>query len=252
MTEERKDSWEYTGRSVDEAVEKALEELGVEKTDVEIEVIEEPQKGFLGLGGKEAKIRVSFPGGTKVGREGVSRQASGERREPQEAGGMTEESVAVRSLISNILRLMKVEATIEIAEKEDSIIVDIWGEDVALLIGRGGNTLEALQTLVNICASKRVSAGKKVVVDVEGYRKRRKSRIEKQAQDKAREALEKGKSELPPMSAADRKIVHLTLRDFRGVRTESVGEEPERRVVIYADKIGKADVSRETETVDEK
>lgn len=251
MQEERKDSWEYTGRSVEEAVEKALGELGVKETDVKIEVIEEPQKGFLGLGGKEAKIRVSLISGAEDEKGHAPAQPSEKERGSEEAGGVTEESSAIESMVIDVLRLMEVDATVEAREKEDTIIVDVWGEDVALLIGRGGNTLEALQTLVNLCARKKVSSGRKVVVDVEGYRKRRKSRIEKQAQDKAREALEKGRSELPPMSAAERKIVHMALRDFRGVRTESIGEEPERRVVIYADRKGKAGVSRETESVGE-
>ncbi len=248
MREEKRDWYEFTGKSVEEALGKALEELGVEESQIEIEILEEPQKGFLGLGGKEARIKVILLAEGAVREKLEGGEAAARAQAPEETGGETKDSSEIETIVSRVLKLMDIEARVEAKEKADSFVVDVWGEDAALLIGKGGNTLEALQTLVNLCARRKISTGKKVIVDVEGYRKRRKARIEKQAQDKAKEALEKGKSELPAMTAAERKIVHVALRDFEGVRTESVGDEPERRVVIYAEKNKKTSVSRETET----
>jgi spoIIIJ-associated protein len=112
--------------------------------------------------------------------------------------------------------------------------VDVWGDDVAILIGRGGNTLDALQYLVNVSCRRSGEITKKIVLDVEGYRKRRKAKIEKQVSQLAQRAISQNKPiNLDPMNASERKIVHIALRKFDGVWTESVGEDPERHVVIY-------------------
>jgi spoIIIJ-associated protein len=115
-------------------------------------------------------------------------------------------------------------------------VLDVWGEDVAVLIGKGGNTLDAIQYLVNICCRRTGIESKRIVVDIEGYRKRRKSRLEKEAEQLARRVIEQKKSlELPPMTPSERKTVHMVLSNVNGVRTESEGEDLDRRVVIYPD-----------------
>lgn len=244
----REKSWEYKGRTVEEATQTALEELGLERDDVYVEVLEEPQKGFLGLGGKEARIRVELIGewevlGTRAER---SKEESNEEAAEEETAyaetALSEESRPVEGtnkplrMVEEILGILGVDAMVEAKEKEDSIVVDVWGDDVAILIGKNGNTLEALQYLVNVSCRRMEDVTKRIVIDVEGYRKRRKARLEKHAEEMARKAISRGESvELPPMSPSERKIVHMAVQKISGVYTESLGDEPERRVVIHAD-----------------
>ncbi|MBM3302669.1 MAG: KH domain-containing protein [Deltaproteobacteria bacterium] len=138
--------------------------------------------------------------------------------------------------VRDILGIMEIEAMVEASEKEESIVVDVWGDDVGLLIGKNGSTLDALQYLVNISCRRTEAVTKRIVIDVEGYRKRRKARLEKQAEEMAQKAISLGGSvEMPPMSPSERKIVHMAIRSIPGVHTESLGEGPDRRVVIKTD-----------------
>jgi len=256
----RETSWEYEGRNVDEALETALEELGLEKDDIFVEVLEEPQKGFLGIGGKEARIRVELigewevigkkelPGKPATELERETRSIETDDEPEDELGPLREAPEAPGKMVREALELMGIDATVEAKEREDSIVVDVWGDDVAILIGKGGATLDALQYLVNIGSRRREEVGKRIVIDVEGYRKRRKAKIEKQAEQAAKKATLDGQSvELPPMSASERKIVHMALREMKDVITQSSGDEPDRRVVIQPAKIS---VPRETSTND--
>ena len=252
----RENSWEYAGRTVEEATEIALEELGLERDDIFVEILEEPQKGFLGIGGKEARIRVEMIGEWEVmgkkdepSKHDISTKAAADADkeveiEEEEMGPSRPAPEAPEKMVRETLELLDIDATVESKEVEDSIVVDVWGDDVAILIGKGGSTLDALQYLVNISCRRREEVGKRIIIDVEGYRKRRKAKIEKQADQSARKAVAEGRSvELPPMSASERKIVHMALRKMRDVTTESEGDEPDRRVVIVPIKNR---VSRET------
>jgi spoIIIJ-associated protein len=254
MMKER--SWEYVGRSVEEATQTALEELGLEPDDIYVEILEEPQKGFLGLGGKEARIRVELIGEWEVQgkktREGEN-QASGfeaadEVETLDEPGPLapTESSGKPRKMVEDVLGILEIDAMVEARERDDSVVVDVWGDDVAILIGKGGGTLDALQYLVNVGCRRTGDVTKKIIVDAEGYRKRRKAKLEKQAEQLAGKAISQRKSiEMNPMSASERKIVHMALRNIDGVWTESTGDDPERRVVINPGTQPK-DVPRET------
>lgn len=250
-------SWEYTGRTVEEATQIALEELGLEPDDIYVEVLEESQKGFLGLGGKGARIRVELIGEWEVlGKKAAQEPTTEEREEkvaaeePIPAAGVSarqKEEPAEQEeyfpkvssdkpvqMIKEILDMIGIDALVEAREREDSLVVDVWGDDVAILIGKGGATLDALQYIVNIGCRRTGDVTKRIVVDVEGYRKRRKAKIEKQAEELARDAVSRGQSiEMPPMSASERKIVHMVLRKVNGVWTDSGGDEPNRRVVIH-------------------
>lgn len=234
-------SWEYEGKTVEEATQIALEELGLERDDIHIEVLEEPQKGFLGLGGKEAKIRVELVGEWEV--------LGKTKEEPASAVGLDKEIESLQrpesdtlaldkgkpvEMTKDILGILEIEAMVEAREKEDSVIVDVWGEDVAILIGRAGSTLDALQYLVNVSCRRTGEITKKIIIDVEGYRKRRKAKLEKQVEQLAEKAISQNRTvELDPMNASERKIVHMALRKIDGVWTESIGESPERHVVIH-------------------
>lgn len=252
-------SWEFAGKNVEEAIDAGLSELGLEREDVHVQILEEPQKGFFGIGGKEARVRLDLIGEWEiVTRKTQPTETDEKDPEPEEEGqdeeiqeekpealapttgeedakpGLTREPEA---MASEIIRLMEMDVRIVTRETEGYLEVDIEGEDAALLIGRNGTTLEALQFLINIgCRRFSEGAGSRVTVDVEGYRKRRKTRLEIQAEELAESVLKDGRSmEMPPMNATERRMVHMKLRDYRGVQTESIGEEPDRRVVIFPD-----------------
>lgn len=258
-------AWEYTGKTVEEATRIALEELGLERDDINVEVLEEPQRGFLGIGGQKARILVELIGEWEVTapRKKKSPSRKEEEREPvpqekkekaprarkapaQPAEELppvddddgyepatSDNALKVVNMLEDILEIMKIEASVEAKEKEESIVADIFGEDIALLIGRNGTTLDAIQYLVNVTCRKGGEPSKRIIVDVEGYRKRRKAKIEKQAEEAAEKAAAQNRSvELPPMNSAERKIVHMALRGNADVYTESAGDGPERRVVI--------------------
>ncbi len=236
----REKSWEYVGKSVEEATQVALEELGLERDDVYIEILEEPQKGFLGLGGKEARIRVELIGEWEVlGKKEEHRKSDDFDAGEQSLLGESDESKPSAStgkpvkMIKDILEMFAIEAVVEAREREESIVVEVWGDDVAILIGKGGTTLDALQYVVNICCRKTGEVSKRIIVDIEGYRKRRKAKLERLAEQSANRVIEQKRSVvLDPMSASERKIVHMALRNVNGVTTESAGEGPERHVVI--------------------
>lgn len=244
---------EFEGKSVEEAIEVALEELGLDRAEVHVEVLEEEQKGFLGIGGRRARVRVEPIGDYTVSRaepQGEAEPAAAVELEttPREAGAVREEPPSIEEeypeekrppslkpmrMVEDILEMMGIEAEVEQKDREESVVVDIWGEDVAIVIGKGGSTLDALQYLVNVACRRTGEVDRRIVVDAESYRKRRKARLEKYADRMAEKAVsERKRVRLDPMNASERRIVHMALRDKSGVATESEGEEPERYVVI--------------------
>jgi spoIIIJ-associated protein len=200
-------SVEKTGRTVDEAIDSALAELGVAREDCIIEVLLEPSRGFLGLlGGKDAKVRVT----AKESRADLA-----------------------KDFVAGLLERMGMEAAIEIRPRGDTLNLDIVGRDMGLLIGRRGDTLKALEFVTNLAASKGGGEVERIVVDVSGYRKRRERDLEQMARTLARRVVRTQKSVMTePLDARDRRVVHLALQNDPDVSTHSEGEEPFRRVVV--------------------
>ncbi|MBI2914703.1 MAG: protein jag [Firmicutes bacterium] len=200
-----------TGRTVEEAVQEAVRELGVTEDEVEVEVVHEGNKGFLGLlGSREACVRVTL-----------------KRFEP--AG---DEAAVV--FVKELLDAMKVPAAVETREAEDGVVlVELKGEGLGLLIGRRGQTLDAIQLLVNVVGNKRRTEWVRFVVDAESYRKRKEESLRRLALRVAERVRARGQEAvLEPMSAMERRIVHLALQDDAAVETMSEGKEPFRKVVI--------------------
>lgn len=200
-------SVEKTGRTLEEAIEAALAELGIPREDCAVEVLSEPSRGFLGiLGSKEARVRVT----AKESRADLAKR-----------------------FVAGLLERMGMEAAIEIRPRGDTLHLDIVGRDMGLLIGRRGDTLRALEFLTNLAASKGGGEIDRIVVDVSGYRKRRERDLEQMAMTLAKRVVRTGKSVMTdPMDARDRRIIHLALQADATVTTHSEGEEPFRRVVI--------------------
>jgi spoIIIJ-associated protein len=209
---------EARGPNVEDAVEAALAELGATEQEVRVEVVQEPKAGFLGVGGQEAVVRV------RVTREELDMDA------------LEEQADLAADFVEDLLAKMGIDATAEPNVVNDHMYVDILGDDeddMALLIGRHGATLEALQELTRMVVGRRLDERCRVIIDVEDYRKRREEKMIDRALQVARRVLESGQEEaLDPMNPYERKLVHDAVADLGGLETSSRGEEPERSVVI--------------------
>jgi len=200
-------SVEKEAKTVEKAIELALAELNVARQDAEIEVLEKGSSGFLGfMGGKNARVRV-----TRIFLQ----------QDPE-------------TILSEILDRMKVTARVKKREDQDGIHLEVECTDPSLLIGRKGQNLLSLQYLVNRIHSKGDKKNsRRIYIDIEGYRKRHHESLKEKALRMAQKAVKTGRSmRLEPMSAQDRRVVHMTLKEDRKVRTFSRGEGDFRNVVI--------------------
>ncbi len=206
---------EKTARTVDEAVELALKELDATADDVIIEVLEEPSKGILGiLGSKQAKVSVAL-------------KAEAEEEAPEDLEPM------IREFLTNVLTEMGLETELNFTYEDENFFVDVEGDGLGLLIGKRGQTLEAVQYLTNIVANRHSHKRVRVIIDAEGYRERREEVLQQLATRLASRVERSGESiMLEPMTAHERKIIHTALQDSTKVTTRSEGEEPNRKVVI--------------------
>ena len=216
---------EATGETVGEAKWAALRELeqrypGVDKSAVEFEVLSEGERGLLGVGFEPARV---------IARAPAAALAAGV---PAEPGSDAAEDA--RALAQRIMDVIGVEGRAELHEDDAAITVTFHGDDVALLIGRHGQTIDSVQYLLNAISHRTYGAERKeVVVDAAGYRERRRATLEALAVRTAREVVDMGRRvELEPMTAVERKVVHLRLKEYEGVETTSEGTEPNRYVVV--------------------
>lgn len=216
---------ETEGDSVDEAIEKALNILGLERDQVEVEVVAEGRKGLFGFGAMRACIRATvrrpLPAAEEKGAGEQERMAVGQRG---------------RDVVAEMLRLMGVEATVEVkpGEAPEEVVLDIRSGAGGLLIGHRGQTLEALQFLVTrIVGERRGDEGVQLVLDTEKYRERRRRSLEDMALRLGEKAKRQRKTvSVDALSAADRRIILEVLRDDPWLTTKSLGTGPYRRLLI--------------------
>ncbi len=224
---------EKIGPTVDDAVSAGLEELGLAAEMVDVEVLDSGSRGLLGIGGRQARVRLSVKAlASKEPEPGQPAQAMA-------PGGEDELLRVSRETVMELLNQMRITATVtahygEPDElREAPVLVDVSGNDLGVLIGRRAEILNAMQYIVNLIVSKQVEHWVQVLVDVEGYRARRERQLRQMAQRMADQAIKTGhRQSLEPMPASERRIVHLELREHSGVTTQSVGEEPARKVTI--------------------
>ena len=233
---EHRPTLEVIAPSVDEAIDKGLNDLGVEESQVEVEVLDEGSGGLFGIGGRQARIRLTL--------KSAAQAAGGPRdqRQPLElSAAETENLVSItKATVSELLQHMDVRAGVEaqMGQPDDQtmpapVLVDISGGDLSILIGRHAETLNALQLVTRLIVGKEVGYATHIVIDVEGYRKRREEGLRELARKMAKQAVSTGrKQSLEPMTPAERRIIHMELRDSAEVTTESMGEEPRRKVTI--------------------
>ena len=214
---------EATGETVGEAKWAALRELekqqpGLDKSAVRFQVLSEGERGLLGVGYAPARVVAS-----------VSDDAHA--AEPRDESELAAE---VRELVERIVDGVGVNGRVDVREDDETITLTVAGPDLGMLIGRHGQTIDAIQYLTNaIVFRRRADDRKEVVVDAAGYRARRQASLEALAVRSAQRAVQDGESvELDPMTAVERKIVHLRLKEFAGVETSSEGTEPNRFVVV--------------------
>jgi spoIIIJ-associated protein len=213
---------ERSAASVEEAIEAALEELGVSEQEAQIEILQEPRQGFLGLNPQSATVRV---------------RRAGPPPSELESEDVEEQSELAADFIKGLLDAMGLDADVEINVTEGVSYVDVWGasaqEDMGLLIGKRGHNLDALQELLRSHVQRQTDERCQVQVDVEDYRKRRRTMLVHKARESARRVQKTGRPEsFEPMSAYERKVVHDTVAEVGGLETASEGEEPQRFVVV--------------------
>lgn len=210
---------EKSAASVEEAIEGALEELGVSEQEAQVEIVQEPQKGLLGFGTQEAVVRVRV------------------RDEDVDAESLENQAEVAEEFLLGLLDRMDLDADVDHNLVDSVMYVDILaGEDaegMGLLIGRHGQTLDALQEVVRCAVQRQTQSRCRVMVDVEDYRKRRRSQLAERTRSVAARVRRTGKPErMEAMNPYERKIVHDAAGEVGGVETASEGEEPDRRVVI--------------------
>ncbi|NLK96668.1 RNA-binding cell elongation regulator Jag/EloR [Defluviitalea saccharophila] len=198
---------EKIGKTVEEAITEGLIELGVTRDNVDIEILDKGSKGFLGLGTKMAKVRM--------------------RKKFNPIDSATK-------FLEDLFEKMKIQAVIDVEEKENgNYYFNLRGEDMGILIGKRGQTLDSLQYLVNLVANKEKENYVRITLDTENYREKRKDTLEALARNLAKKVKTTKRSVvLEPMNPYERRIIHFALQNDRFVKTHSEGEEPYRKVVI--------------------
>ncbi|HET7647015.1 MAG TPA: RNA-binding cell elongation regulator Jag/EloR [Gaiellaceae bacterium] len=219
----REVSVEATGETVGEAKWKALRDLerlapGVDTSSVRFQVVSEGERGLLGVGYAPARVVASA-------------DAPGEEPEPGPRPGETELATHVRELVETVVGAIGTHTRVEVHESGEELAVTCLGGDVGLLIGKHGQTIDALQHVVN-AAVHRLGAAKSVTVDAAGYRERRRATLEGIALRAAGRAERGERVALEPMTPVERKVVHERLKDVPGIQTASEGTEPNRYVVV--------------------
>ncbi len=230
---------EVIAPTVEEAISRGVDQLGVPREALDVDILDEGSKGFLGIGGRQVRLRL-----TVKDIEIASPAVAAPKLDNEQATQAQDSLIGFTiQTTSDLLSKMKIKAHV-IAKYGESdgngdlpILVDINGEDLSVLIGRRAETLNALQYILALIISKEASRWVQVVVDVEGYRARRERQLRQLARRMADQAIRTGKRQLlEPMSAAERRVIHLELRGHEAVSTESLGDEPNRKVSIVLKK----------------
>jgi spoIIIJ-associated protein len=216
-------SVEATGETVGEAKWKALRELerlapGIDKATARFQVVAEGERGLLGVGYTPARVVATV-------------EAPDEVPPPVSTADDSEQAAHVRALVERVVGAMGVTTRVDVRESADEIAVTCLGGDVGVLIGKHGQTIDALQAVAN-AAVHRQGEGKSVTIDAAGYRERRRATLEGIALRAADRAGRGERVLLEPMTSVERKVVHERLKDVSGVQTASEGTEPNRYVVV--------------------
>jgi len=233
-------SIEVSGKTEDEAVESALLQLGLTRDEVSVEIIEQAKSGFLGFKSTPAVVRVSYESLSEPPDETPKKSSNESRDESLKLNETKEEpfdradrAERVEAFIKGLLERMDVEAAMEISQGNGSVDVKLTGKEPGALIGRRGETLDAIQHLTNYVINRGGSGRTRINVDAENYRQRRNETLEALAVRIAGKVMKYRKNmTLEPMNAYERHVIHSALQDYANITTYSVGSEPNRRIVV--------------------
>jgi len=267
-------SMEFSGRNIDEAIFHGLNEMGLTIDEVDVETVQKESKGLFGIGAKNAIVRLierevpvvpDFEAEKAAMHERKPdrpKRENNERRDRKPQGNKQKRDTAeprekevkapaiayseelakendAAIFLAELLKQMKIEATVEAAETEDGLRLNIVSTTDGLLIGRRGETLDAIQYIVSLYVNKdrKENGYRRISVDTEGYRARREETLRRLARKNAAQVARTGRSvAMEPMNPYERRVLHSALQSFKGVTTHSEGEEPNRRVIITPDK----------------
>ena len=244
------------GKTEEEAIRAALSQLGLERDDVSVEILERSKSGFLGIGSSPAKVRVSYeldvaeepevPQAKPAEKKPVEKKPEGkpepapEQKPEQPAAPVseTEDADRIRAFLTGLLEHMDCRAQVKVSEEEKNRYkVILEGQRLGALIGRRGETLDAIQQLTNYAVNSGRDKRVRIHVDAENYRAKREQSLESLATKVAGKVLKYRRSvTLEPMNAYERHVIHAALQDVPGVNTYSIGTEPNRRVVVSYDR----------------
>lgn len=234
---EKRRSVKASGKNVEEAIAQGLAELGKTRDQVEIEVLSEGSRGLFGLGAEEARVRISVVEPQVV--EEVVEEIEEKVEEPAAPPAEKDFQQMAKKILEELLAKMGIRARVVIRQKVDeegkppTVVLDIMGDDLGILIGRRGETLAALQYVTRLMVSRETRRWHPLIVDVEQYKVRRERSLRRLAKQMAERVAFSGQTvALEAMPAYERRIVHLTLRDHPTVTTKSVGEGDQRKVTI--------------------
>ncbi len=234
---------ESTGKNEEEAIQAALRTLGLDRDEISVEVLERAKSGFLGIGSSPARIRVTYevPDEPAPPAEEPAPPA-GEAPAPEAAPVVEEEAVsplgdrapAIEGFLTGLMAHMEVEASPRISmEADGSYHVELVGQDLGALIGRRGETLDAIQQLTSYAVNRGQSKRVRIHVDAENYRAKREESLERLARKVAGKVVKYRRNvTLEPMNAYERHVIHTALQDYPDVTTYSIGTEPNRRTVV--------------------
>ncbi len=243
---------EKSGRTMEDAVAAALAELGRSEEEISVEVLEREKSGFLGIGAKPAVVRVSYevpdePAEKPAPKKPEDKRGPAPKKEKKNAEKPAEkpapapapadesaEYAAVRSFVSGLMARMGVDAQIDITPRDNGgINVNLSGSGMGAIIGRRGETLDAIQHLTNYVVNRDSDKHLHISVDAENYRAKREESLTKLAEKMAEKAIKYKRSmALEPMNSYERHVIHTALQNYEGVTTSSTGVEPNRRVVV--------------------
>lgn len=243
----RKNSFtEKSAKNKEEAIELALKELGVTREDVDIEILDEGSKGFLGIGARDARVKVSVKGAEEAGvvdYEEIAESAANNdvkpetKREPKR-NKPTRESLGspdmdAKKFLEDIFAAMNLEVTVTASYDGDTVTVNLEGDNMGIVIGKRGDTLDSLQYLTSLVVNQRSEDYIKVSIDTENYREKRTDALLALSNRLAAKVARTGKKfTLEPMNPYERRVIHANLQENPDVTTFSIGQEPYRKVVI--------------------
>lgn len=249
---DNKTTLEIVAPSVEEAIEQGLKQLGLTLGDVDVEILDEGNRGLFGLGNRQSHVRLIIKTDEEENKDSITKIEENSGNIDLKNKGFNkpelkqddiedeEDLITAKNVILDLLNHMQVNADVDVSyshpidEMDKSVIsIDITGNDLSILIGRRSETLNSLQYITSIILGRKLGKWVPILIDVQGYRSRREQQLKQMAQRIADQAvLTDRRQVLEPMPPNERRIVHLALRDHPKIKTESVGVEPYRKVTI--------------------